>query len=65
MGGDVKPLALSPLSFFHKADLEKERERQLTTADANQTTGMTNSRAANWAPYKSCLVFSARFSVVN
>ena len=30
-------------------DLAKERERQLTTARANQTTGLTNGRAANWA----------------
>ena len=27
-----------------------ERERQLTTARANQTTGLTNDTAANWAP---------------
>ena len=32
------------------ADLATERERQLTTARANQTTGLTNRRAANWAP---------------
>ena len=32
------------------ADLATERERQLTTARANQTTGLTNGRAANWAP---------------
>ena len=25
-------------------------ERQLTTARANQKTGLTNDRAANWAP---------------
>ena len=31
-------------------DLATERERQLTTARANQTTGLTNGRAANWAP---------------
>ena len=31
-------------------DLATERERQLTTAPANQTTGLTNGRAANWAP---------------
>ena len=29
------------------ADLATERERQLTTARANQTTGLTNGRAAN------------------
>ena len=28
----------------------KERERQLMTARANQTTGLTNGRATNWAP---------------
>ena len=27
-----------------------ERERHLTTARANQTTGLTNSRARNWEP---------------
>ena len=27
-----------------------ERERQLMTARANQTTGLTNGTAANWAP---------------
>ena len=29
---------------------KKKRERQLTTARTNQTTGLTNGRAANWAP---------------
>ena len=33
-----------------QADLATERERQLTTAWTNQTTGLTNGRAANWAP---------------
>ena len=33
----------------HKADLATGRERQLTKARANQT-GLTNERAANWAP---------------
>ena len=32
------------------ADLATELERQVTTAHANQTTGLTNGRAANWAP---------------
>ena len=32
------------------ADLATERERQLTTARANQTTGLANGTAANWAP---------------
>ena len=36
--------------MFKYADLAPERERQLTTARANQTTGLTNGRAANWAP---------------
>ena len=31
-------------------DLATERERQLTTARANQTTGLANGRAANWEP---------------
>ena len=31
-------------------DLATERERQLTTARANKTTGLTNGRVANWAP---------------
>ena len=31
------------------ADLATERERQLTKARANQTTGLTNGKAANWA----------------
>ena len=30
-----------------QADLATERERQLTTALANQTTGLTNGKAAN------------------
>ena len=36
----------------NKSDLATERERQLTTARADQTTGLTltNGRAANWAP---------------
>ena len=31
----------------YKADLATERERQLTTASANQTTGLTNGTAVN------------------
>ena len=31
----------------NQADLATEREHQLTTARANQTTGLTNGRAAN------------------
>jgi len=34
----------------YKADLATERERQLTTARANQRTGSTNGTTANWAP---------------
>ena len=30
-------------------DLATEQERQLKTARVNQTTGLTNDRAANWA----------------
>ena len=45
-------------------DLATERERHLTTARANQTTGLTNDRAANWAE-EVVLVLSARFPVVN
>jgi len=52
------------MSRNDKADLATERERQLTTGRANQTTGLTNGRAANWQR-KSCLVLSARFPVVN
>jgi len=33
-----------------QADLATERERQMTTAWANQTTGLTSGRVANWAP---------------
>ena len=34
----------------YKADLATERERHLTTARANQTTGLNNGRARNWEP---------------
>ena len=40
-----------------EADLATEQERQLTTARANQTTGLTNGGAANWQR-KSRLVLS-------
>ena len=36
------------LGWFSKKT--KERERQLTTSRANETTGLTNGRGANWAP---------------
>ena len=38
------------VDYHEQADLATERERQLTTARANQTTGLTNGRGANWAP---------------
>ena len=34
----------------NKADLATKRERLLTTARANQTTGLTNGKATNWTP---------------
>ena len=37
-------------SVMYEADLATERERHLTTARANQTTGLTNGRARNWRP---------------
>ena len=46
------------------ADLATERERQLTTARANQTTGLSNGKTAI-GHRKSCLVLSARFPVAN
>ena len=47
-----------------EADLATEQERPLTTASANQTTGLTNGGAANWQR-KSRLVLSVLFPVVN
>ena len=41
----------------------KERERQLMTARANQTTGLTNGRAANWAPEVEFSPFRALYVV--
>ena len=38
------------LEMEHSTDLATERERQFTTARANQATGLTNGRGANWAP---------------
>ena len=43
-------------------DLATERERQLTTARANKTTGLTIGRATNWAQ-EVALDLSARFPV--
>ena len=38
---------------------------QLTTARTNQTTGLTNGRAENWAPELYLLVLFALFPVLN
>ena len=43
-------LSLNHLVLPLWADLARQRKRQLTTARANQTTGVTNGRAVNWAP---------------
>ena len=40
----------SSYHWLYCADLATARERQLTTALANQTTGLTNGRTTNWAP---------------
>ena len=45
----------APRSFnvnrvYSVAHLATELERQLTTARADQTTGLSNGRVANWAP---------------
>ena len=45
-----KAYARLPCLCFHQADLATERERQFTRVRAKQTTGLTNGRAANWAP---------------
>ena len=36
--------------IVYQADLATERERQLTTVRADQTAGLTNGKAAKWAP---------------
>ena len=38
------------VSAQESADLANDRRRQLTTARANRTTGLTNVKAANWVP---------------
>ena len=38
------------LTWGEKADLATEQERQLTTARAHQTTGLTNGKGVKWAP---------------
>ena len=43
------------------AELATEREPQFTTACANQTTGLSNGRAANWAPEVAISPFPALF----
>ena len=53
-------VAFSVLLESFLADLATERERQLTTARANQTTGLTNGKATNWAPEAVFSPFRAR-----
>ena len=36
--------------ILYRLSLATERERRLTTARANQTTGLTNGRGTNWTP---------------
>ena len=60
---EVKLSETRTAHFVRLFDLATERERQLTTARANQTTGLTNGRAANWAPEVEYCPF-ARFPVV-
>ena len=53
MGGYVHTIAARFLCQHEKlscTELATEWERQLTTAHADQTTGLTNGRVANWAP---------------
>ena len=47
------------LNVEQQADLATERECHLTTARANQTNGLTNSREANLAPEVVCSPFRA------
>ena len=47
---DVKLSETPTVHFARLFDLATERERQLTRARAKLTTGLTNGRAANWAP---------------
>ena len=49
-------------SINYQADLATERGRQFPTARANQTTGLTNGRAANWAPEAAFSPFRALFA---
>ena len=47
------PISVSLIEVYGSAqwaDLATERERQLTTARANQIIGLTNRWATNWAP---------------
>ena len=54
----------SELLESFSADLATEREHQLTTVRPNQTTGLTNGRATNWAPVVVFIPFRA-LPVVN
>ena len=46
-----KKQQISLFGIFHTlVPVATERERQLKTARANQTTGFTAGREANWAP---------------
>ena len=47
------PISVSLIEVYGSAQyaaLATERERQLTTARANQIIGLTNRWATNWAP---------------
>lgn len=50
------------VSAQESADLANDRRRQLTTARANRTTGLTNVRAANWVPEVEFSPFRVRLS---
>ena len=45
--------------YHRHPDLATEQESQLTTVRANQTTGLTNGRAVNWAPEAEFSLFRA------
>ena len=47
------------------ADLATEWERELTTLQANQSTGLTNARVKKWAPEVSFSPSSACFPIIN
>ena len=56
---EVKLSETRTVHFARLFDLATEGERQLTTARANQTTGLTNGRTANWAPEVESSLFRA------